>query len=182
MWKWRLRRIMLANEASWWNLLVWRAWSGLRNRSNFCLWDPKSGKYFFGIQNPSLFSLDSSKKKNPAKELNPYARSTDKESGLQNPRRRIQKTRLSSIPLDGPRPVANPGEGFEGPGPSPLIFRPNWGPKGRKNNFLYRPPSPYLRVWMNGSPFLWRSGSSTGDFGGQKSVLNLVNFEMFNSL
>ena len=33
-----------------------------------------------------------------------------------------------------------------GPEP-PIIFRPNRDPKGRKN-FFWRPPPPYLRVWM----------------------------------
>ena len=34
-----------------------------------------------------------------------------------------------------------------GPGGSaPLLFRPNWGPKGQKH-FFGRPP-PYVRVWM----------------------------------
>ena len=36
-----------------------------------------------------------------------------------------------------------------------LIFRPNWGPKGRKK-FFWRPqppsPTPHLRVWMNAPP------------------------------
>ena len=35
--------------------------------------------------------------------------------------------------------------------PSPLIFRPNWGPKGGK--FLWGDRAPlYLRVWMTGPP------------------------------
>ena len=34
--------------------------------------------------------------------------------------------------------MAYPGEGSEGPGP-PTIFRPNWGPKGRKI-FFWPPP------------------------------------------
>ena len=34
------------------------------------------------------------------------------------------------------------------PGPPPLIFRENRGPKGRKNDFgTPPPPSPYLKVW-----------------------------------
>ena len=47
---------------------------------------------------------------------------------------------------------ADPGEG-QGDPPPPLIFRPNWDPKGRKKTFL-RPASltPYLRVWMTGPP------------------------------
>ena len=47
----------------------------------------------------------------------------------------------------------------EGPGgPPPLIFRPNWGPKGRKKSFLETatpsppPPIPFLRIWMTGPP------------------------------
>ena len=48
--------------------------------------------------------------------------------------------------------VADPGEAHEGP--APLIFRPNWGPKGRKNVFWRpRPPRPpFLRVWITGPP------------------------------
>ena len=42
-----------------------------------------------------------------------------------------------------PLAVADPGEG------PPLIFRPNWGPKGRKNIFS-RPGPRYIRVWMTG--------------------------------
>ena len=40
-----------------------------------------------------------------------------------------------------------------GPGanPPPLIFRPKWDPKGRKN-FFWRPGPPYLRVWMTSPP------------------------------
>ena len=34
----------------------------------------------------------------------------------------------------------------------PLIFGPNWGPKGRTKFFLRLPPPPYLRVWMTVSP------------------------------
>ena len=34
---------------------------------------------------------------------------------------------------------------------APLIFRPKWGPKGRKF-FLETPPPLYLRVWMTWSP------------------------------
>ena len=50
--------------------------------------------------------------------------------------------------------VANPGNPG---GPLSLIFRPNWGPKGRKNVFWRLPPPPlisgtplppYLKVWI----------------------------------
>ena len=56
-------------------------------------------------------------------------------------------------------PVAEPGEG---PPPSPLIFKANWGPKSEKIFFGDRGP-PYLRVWMTtspASPLIWRSGST----------------------
>ena len=35
-------------------------------------------------------------------------------------------------------------------GARPLIFRPKWGPKGRKNFFGRRPPppAPYMKVWI----------------------------------
>ena len=57
-------------------------------------------------------------------------------------------------------PVADPGEGPRGPAPHPLIFRPNWGPKGRKSFFwdwalLFspppptHPPPPNLKVWIH---------------------------------
>ena len=45
---------------------------------------------------------------------------------------------------------------IQGRGPGdlglPLIFGPNWGPKGRAKFFLRLPPPPYLRVWMTVSP------------------------------
>ena len=46
--------------------------------------------------------------------------------------------------------VADPGKGPGGP--HPLIFRPKWGPKGRKNQGLDDPPPP---------PLIRRSGSAT---------------------
>ena len=66
-------------------------------------------------------------------------------------------------------------------GPAPLIFRRNWGPKGRKKNFRL-PPPPLSQDLDDRAPLLWRSVSASGDFSNQRSVLNLVNFEMFNSL
>ena len=50
---------------------------------------------------------------------------------------------LSTISLSDAEPGEKPG------GPPLLIFRPKWGPKGRKN-FFGRPfpPPPNLRVWM----------------------------------
>ena len=49
---------------------------------------------------------------------------------------------------------------------SPLIFTPNWGPKGGKKFFWDRAP-PFVRVWMTGPPpppLIWRSGSATEDY------------------
>ena len=60
--------------------------------------------------------------------------------------------------------VADPGEGPGEPAPSPpLIFRPNWCPKGRKNSVWDR-AAPFLRVWMTGAPFISRSRSGTDLF------------------
>ena len=43
--------------------------------------------------------------------------------------------------------VADIGKGLGEPGPPPpLIFRPNWGPKGRKI-FLFRPGIPLIAGW-----------------------------------
>ena len=49
--------------------------------------------------------------------------------------------------------VADPGEGPGGTPPPPLIFRLNWGRKGRKNlisgsGWPPPPPHPYLKVWI----------------------------------
>ena len=45
--------------------------------------------------------------------------------------------------------VADPGEWPGRPAPPPLVFRPNRGPRGRKNLFLRSPPPPpYLEVLM----------------------------------
>ena len=49
-------------------------------------------------------------------------------------------------PFSIPAQLADPGGGHG----VPLIFRPQWGPKGRKNIFLETPP--YLRVWMTAPP------------------------------
>ena len=46
----------------------------------------------------------------------------------------------------------------------PLIFRPKWGPKGRKKFFL-RPGSPPLSQGLDDRPrLIWRPGSATGIF------------------
>ena len=56
------------------------------------------------------------------------------------------------------------GRGQGEPG-SPLIFKPNWGPKGRKKFFdTIPPPPPYLRVWMTAPHLIWRSGSAIAVF------------------
>ena len=53
---------------------------------------------------------------------------------------------------------ADLGERPGGPG-APLCLDQT---EGRKNVFENgHPPPPYLRVWMTGSPLLWRSGSAT---------------------
>ena len=55
--------------------------------------------------------------------------------------------------------VADPGEGTGGPGP--LIFRPKWGPKGRKKFFWRPPPLPFSQGPYDCPPLIWRSGSAT---------------------
>ena len=40
------------------------------------------------------------------------------------------------------------GRGPGGLDPTPLVFRPNWGPKGRNIFFLRLVLPPFLRVWM----------------------------------
>ena len=64
-------------------------------------------------------------------------------------------------PEGGVIAVVDLGEGPGGARPPPLIFRPNWGPKGGKN-FMETGPPPYLRIWITGPPLFWRSGSATG--------------------
>ena len=63
-------------------------------------------------------------------------------------------------------PMADPGEGPGSPPPSPLIFRPNWGPKARAEKIILEtvPPPSFLRVWMTGAPFTSRSRSGTDLF------------------
>ena len=55
--------------------------------------------------------------------------------------------------------VTDRGEGSRGPGP-PLIYRPNWGPKGWKK--IGR-PSPPLSQGLDDCPppLIWRTGSTT---------------------
>ena len=140
MWKWRLHATNYACKRG---LVV--GFSRLKDLA----WTEESGKFLLvesGIReiyffwNPESWALESGvqlKEKIHAKELNPDASSTDKELGP-----RIQKPRSSWFPFHGPRPVADSGEEPGRPSP-PHIFRPNWGPKGRKKKFeTATPPSP----------------------------------------
>ena len=52
--------------------------------------------------------------------------------------------------------VAYPGEAP----PPPLIFRRNWGPKGRKYFFSNHPPPPLSQVLDDRAPLIWRSVSA----------------------
>ena len=52
-------------------------------------------------------------------------------------------------------PVEKPG------GSAPLLFLANPEPRSaEKGFFFWRPPPPYLRVWMPRAPLIWRSGSA----------------------
>ena len=44
--------------------------------------------------------------------------------------------------------------------PPPLIFRRNWGPKGRKYFFSNHPPPPLISGLDDRAPLIWRSGSA----------------------
>ena len=44
--------------------------------------------------------------------------------------------------------------------PPPLIFRRNWGPKGRKYFFSNHPPPPLSQVLDDRAPLIWRSVSA----------------------
>ena len=64
--------------------------------------------------------------------------------------------------LLGATAVADPEEGPGGPG-SPLIFKPNWGPKGGKKNFWDQDPLfQGLDDRPPPRPLIWKSGSAIG--------------------
>ena len=105
---------------------------------DFQLWKPESKFHWQRIRNPA--------------------------PGIWNPCRGIQNPRLPYMGLvrcysRDHFAAADPGGGC---GDAPLIFRPNWGPKGRKRHFFCdrtsplsqglddRPPSqpPYLKFWI----------------------------------
>ena len=58
-------------------------------------------------------------------------------------------------------PVADPGEGPGGRGPSPLFLDQTEAQRPEKIIFLRPGPSPYLSVWMSVPSFIRRSGSAT---------------------
>ena len=61
--------------------------------------------------------------------------------------------------------------------PPPLIFRPDWGPKGRKKFFGDRPPPPPPPPFISGSgwpqPLIWRSGWALYHWGWFHTVMAL---------
>ena len=77
-------------------------------------------------------------------------------------------------------PVRNPGEGLGGIGLSPpLIFRPDWGPKGRKKIFWGPPaaspppPNPFISGSGWPQPLIWRSGWALYHWGWFHAVMAL---------
>ena len=93
---------------------------------DFQLWKPESKFHWQRIPNPA--------------------------PGIWNPCRGIQNPRLPYMGLvrcysRDHFAMADPGGGRG----APLIFRPNWGPKGRKKTFVTGPP-PYLRVSLFAPP------------------------------
>ena len=168
MWKWRLHATNYACKRG---LVV--GFSRLKDLA----WTEESGKFiFFGIQNPGLWNPEySSKKKFTLKNWiqmqAPLTKNWDPESKNQDclgfPFMDRDQWRILGRSPDGP---------------APRIFLDQTEVRRAEKKNLRPPPPlppPYLRVWMTGAPLLWRSVS---DFSSQKSVLNLVNFEMFNSL
>ena len=60
----------------------------------------------------------------------------------------LPKTRFSHVLITSLNQWRIQGRG-PGDRPTPLTFRPNWGPKSRKKNIFETPSPPgYLRVWM----------------------------------
>ena len=175
------RWIMLENEAWWWDFLVKRTWPGLGNPGNFCLWNPESGKFiFFGIQNPGLWNPEySSKKKFTLKSWIQMQAPLTKNLGSRIHGVESKNQDCLGFPYMDRDQWRIRGRGPGGPLP---LFLDQTEVRRAENKFWDRPPPPYLTVWMTGPPLLWRSVSASGDFSSQKSVLNLVNFEMFNSL
>ena len=57
---------------------------------------------------------------------------------------------------------------MQGRGPHPLIFRPKWGPKGRKKFFLRQPHPPPP------PPFIWRSGFAPGSGNNRPDVYKML--------
>ena len=60
--------------------------------------------------------------------------------------------------------VPSPGRTWQwriqGRPPPPLIFRRNWGPKGRKYFFSNHPPPSLISGLDDRAPLIWRSGSA----------------------
>ena len=57
--------------------------------------------------------------------------------------------------------MADPGEG-PGEAAAPPMFRPNWGPKGRK--IFFDTPPPLSQGLDDQGPLIWRSGSATAQY------------------
>ena len=76
---------------------------------------------------------------------------------------------------------------IQGRGPTPLIFRPNWGPKGRKKIWgeTVPPPPRYLKVWIRHcyETKLYDFQGPTIKFQARKmKCLNSMTFQVFYDL
>ena len=93
-----------------------------RESEEFLLLESGIREIFF-LQSRILESGVQLKQKIHAKELNPHASSTDKESEIPNPRRGIQKTKIVLDSLTWTETSGGSGGGARG-GPLPLFLDP----------------------------------------------------------
>ena len=137
-------------------LLRGRKWvDGLNTFQNIvhaqCTWRVsfKNGG-FLDLSSVECFGWASANKRPPRREKREFSQINM--WSLKMPARLCQQWRIQGRTGDPPPPLFF------------LIFKPNWGPNGRKS-FLRPLPYPYLRVWMTAPPLpplICRSGSVIG--------------------
>ena len=76
--------------------------------------------------------------------------------------------------------ICSCGSGEGGRGARPTYFKSKLRPEGR-NKIFWRPPPPFLRVWMTGppSPLISASGSGTDLVAGQAMAFSLLSLLLF---
>ena len=136
------------------NLPLFCPYKRIRIPRDFCLWNAESGKFLlvgseilgFGIQNPEFHEWLGSEILVPPTKNSVFSTCIS----------RIHSVSAKTV-LD-----SSGGSRRGALGPShPLIFRPNWGPKGRKKVLRDRSPLFSGSGWLSSSPLIWRSESAT---------------------